>query len=113
MKIKEIRVHLLQKKLSSSMRISRGGFDVRHHLIVEVITDEGILGLGEGVGLKWISLRFFSISLRLHSDVILAFLWLAPVSLASTSTSLQFHVAYHEITLDSLPFHLELAWISL
>ena len=50
MKIKEIRVHLLQKKLSSSMRISRGGFDVRHHLIVEVITDEGIVGLGEGVG---------------------------------------------------------------
>lgn len=50
MKIKEIRVHLLQKSLSSSMRISRGGFDVRHHLIVEVVTDEGINGLGEGVG---------------------------------------------------------------
>jgi D-galactarolactone cycloisomerase len=50
MKIKEIRVHLLQKKLTSSMRISRGGFDVRHHLIVEVVTDEGITGLGEGVG---------------------------------------------------------------
>jgi D-galactarolactone cycloisomerase len=50
MKIKEIRVHLLQKPLSSSMRISRGGFDVRHHLIVEVVTDEGINGLGEGVG---------------------------------------------------------------
>jgi len=50
MKIKEIRVHLLQKKLTSSMRISRGGFDVRHHLIVEVVTDEGVTGLGEGVG---------------------------------------------------------------
>jgi D-galactarolactone cycloisomerase len=50
MKIKEICVHLLQKKLTSSMRISRGGFDVRHHLIVEVVTDEGITGLGEGVG---------------------------------------------------------------
>ena len=50
MKIKEIRIHLLQKKLTSSMRISRGGFDVRHHLIVEVVTDEGITGLGEGVG---------------------------------------------------------------
>jgi L-alanine-DL-glutamate epimerase-like enolase superfamily enzyme len=50
MKIKEIRVHLLQKKLTSSMRISRGGFDIRHHLIVEVVTDEGITGLGEGVG---------------------------------------------------------------
>ena len=50
MKIKEIRVHLLQKKLTTSMRISRGGFDVRHHLIVEIITDKGITGLGEGVG---------------------------------------------------------------
>ena len=50
MKIQEIRVHLLQKKLTSSMRISRGGFDVRHHLIIEVETDEGITGLGEGVG---------------------------------------------------------------
>jgi L-alanine-DL-glutamate epimerase-like enolase superfamily enzyme len=50
MKIKKIRVHLLQKKLTSSMRISRGGFDVRHHLIVEVVTDEGVTGLGEGVG---------------------------------------------------------------
>jgi D-galactarolactone cycloisomerase len=50
MKIKEIRVHLLQKKISSSMRISRGGFDVRNHLIIRVITDEGITGLGEGVG---------------------------------------------------------------
>ena len=50
MKIKEIRIHLLEKKLSSSMRISRGGFDIRNHLIVEVLTDEGIVGLGEGVG---------------------------------------------------------------
>ena len=50
MKIKEIRVHLLQKKLTSSMKISRGGFDVRNHLIVEVVTDDGITGLGEGVG---------------------------------------------------------------
>ena len=50
MKIKEIRIHLLEKKLSSSMRISRGGFNIRNHLIVEVVTDEGIVGLGEGVG---------------------------------------------------------------
>ena len=50
MKISSIRVFLLQKKLSSTMRISRGGFDVRNHTIVEVHTDEGITGLGEGVG---------------------------------------------------------------
>ena len=30
------------------MRISRGGFDFRNHTIVEVHTDDGITGLGEG-----------------------------------------------------------------
>ena len=50
MKIKEIRAHLLQKNLTSSMKISRGGFELRRHIIVEVVTDEGITGLGEGVG---------------------------------------------------------------
>ena len=48
--ITEIKVYLLQKQLSSSMRISRGGFSVRSHVIVEVQTDEGVTGLGEGVG---------------------------------------------------------------
>ena len=48
MKIKEIRAHLLQKNLTSSMKISRGGFEIRRHMIVEVVTDEGITGLGEG-----------------------------------------------------------------
>jgi len=32
------------------MHISRGGFNVRNHTIVEVHTDEGITGLGEGIG---------------------------------------------------------------
>ena len=32
------------------MRISRGGFAERTHAIVQVITDAGITGLGEGVG---------------------------------------------------------------
>ena len=50
MKITEIKVFLLQKNLSSTMRISRGGFNIRNHTIVEVHTDEGITGLGEGVG---------------------------------------------------------------
>ena len=50
MKIKAIRSHLLEKKLEKGMRISRGGFTVRHHCIVEVITDEGVVGLGEGIG---------------------------------------------------------------
>lgn len=50
MKIIEIKTHLLEKKLSSTMQISRGGFNIRNHCIVEVITDEGVVGLGEGVG---------------------------------------------------------------
>jgi L-alanine-DL-glutamate epimerase-like enolase superfamily enzyme len=50
MKITAIKTYLLEKKLSSTMQISRGGFQVRHHTIVEVHTDAGITGLGEGVG---------------------------------------------------------------
>ncbi len=50
MRITDIRVHILQKQLKSTMRISRGGFTVRRHAIVEVSTDAGITGLGEGIG---------------------------------------------------------------
>ncbi|MBT5717357.1 MAG: mandelate racemase/muconate lactonizing enzyme family protein [Opitutae bacterium] len=50
MKISKIQVILLQKKLTSTMNISRGGFDVRTHAVVKVTTDQGITGLGEGVG---------------------------------------------------------------
>lgn len=32
------------------MQISRGGFRVRNHAIVKVSTDEGLTGLGEGIG---------------------------------------------------------------
>lgn len=50
MKIIQVNTYLLEKALSSTMRISRGGFTKRQHCLVEVITDEGITGLGEGVG---------------------------------------------------------------
>jgi L-alanine-DL-glutamate epimerase-like enolase superfamily enzyme len=50
MRITDIRVILLQRTLSSSMHISRGGFSVRNHAIIEVHTDSGITGLGEGIG---------------------------------------------------------------
>jgi D-galactarolactone cycloisomerase len=50
MKITEVKVYHLQKHLSSTMQISRGGFQVRNHIIVQVITNAGIYGLGEGVG---------------------------------------------------------------
>jgi D-galactarolactone cycloisomerase len=50
MKISKVQVILLQKKLTSTMNISRGGFNVRTHALVKVTTDQGITGLGEGVG---------------------------------------------------------------
>lgn len=55
MRVTAVRTHLLEKPLQSPMRISRGGFQVRQHLIVEVVTDEGLTGLGEGVGTaRWV-----------------------------------------------------------
>lgn len=50
MKITKVTVHLLRKELASAMWISRGGFQTRYHAIVEVETDAGITGLGEGIG---------------------------------------------------------------
>ncbi len=50
MKITSVKVILLQNELSSSMQISRGGFTVRYHALVQVETDTGVTGLGEGVG---------------------------------------------------------------
>ncbi len=50
MKITKVNVILLQNKLSSPMQISRGGFTVRNHLLVQVETDAGVTGLGEGIG---------------------------------------------------------------
>jgi len=50
MKIAKVQVILLQKKLTSTMKISRGGFDVRTHALIKVTTDQGVTGLGEGVG---------------------------------------------------------------
>ena len=50
MKISKVQTILLQKKLTSTMKISRGGLDVRTHALIKVTTDQGLTGLGEGVG---------------------------------------------------------------
>src|SRR3989338_6984144 len=50
MKITQVEVIVLKKNLTSAMRISRGGFKTRAHLLVRVHTDEGITGLGEAIG---------------------------------------------------------------
>lgn len=50
MRITELHLYLLEKTLNTTMRISRGGFRVRRHALVELVTDEGLTGLGEGIG---------------------------------------------------------------
>lgn len=50
MRVTDVEVFLLQKPLTSTMRISRGGFTTRSHCLVRVTTDAGITGLGEGIG---------------------------------------------------------------
>lgn len=50
MKIKSVEVHILRKELSTSMQISRGGFKTRRHCIIQIVTDDNVYGLGEGVG---------------------------------------------------------------
>ncbi len=50
MKITDVKVHVLVKKTAQRIYSSRGSRDYRSHAIVEVETDEGISGLGEGIG---------------------------------------------------------------
>jgi L-alanine-DL-glutamate epimerase-like enolase superfamily enzyme len=50
MKIVSVETFLLEKPLRTAMRISRGGFRIRTHLLVRLTTDSGVQGLGEGVG---------------------------------------------------------------
>ena len=50
MKIARIKTYLLTKDLSSSMIISRGGFQRRSHAVIKIETDQGIVGYGEAVG---------------------------------------------------------------
>lgn len=50
MKIAGMRTFLLRKPLDRPLVTSRGEFRVRTHLLVQVETDAGITGLGEGMG---------------------------------------------------------------
>ena len=45
-----VEVFHLKKDLKSEMRISRGGFKVREHALVQLHTRSGLVGLGEGIG---------------------------------------------------------------
>jgi len=50
MKITKVNIFLLKRQLKTSMVISRGGFKVRQHTIVQIETDAGVTGLGEAIG---------------------------------------------------------------
>lgn len=49
-KIIAVHFYRLQRELRCGMRISRGGFCVRQHAIVELVSDDGTIGVGEGIG---------------------------------------------------------------
>ncbi len=50
MKITDVKMHMLAKKCATDIYVSRGSEGYRFHAVVEVETDEGISGLGEGIG---------------------------------------------------------------
>jgi L-alanine-DL-glutamate epimerase-like enolase superfamily enzyme len=50
MKITDVEVIVLKKKLERPLVTSRARFDARTAVLVQVSTDEGVQGLGEGIG---------------------------------------------------------------
>jgi D-galactarolactone cycloisomerase len=50
MKIADVRAHALEAKLSQPFSYSRAWYATRTALIVEIVTDEGLVGWGESYG---------------------------------------------------------------
>lgn len=50
MKITEVRTHLLEHRLDTAFESASARFDRRQHVLVEVITDSGLVGWGECLG---------------------------------------------------------------
>ncbi|VIO70107.1 D-galactarolactone cycloisomerase [Bradyrhizobium ivorense] len=50
MKIMAVRTHILQAELSEALACSRGWYDTRTAMLVEIQTDQGIVGWGECYG---------------------------------------------------------------
>lgn len=50
MRIREIHLHLLEAKLGKAFSYSRAWYDTRMALLVEIVTDDGIIGWGEAYG---------------------------------------------------------------
>ena len=50
MKIKHVRTHILQAELSQPFAYSRAWYDTRMAMVVEIETDNGLIGWGECYG---------------------------------------------------------------
>ncbi len=50
MRIRDIHLHLLEAKLGKAFSYSRAWYDTRLALLVEIVTDDGIVGWGEAYG---------------------------------------------------------------
>jgi D-galactarolactone cycloisomerase len=55
MKIKSVRTHVLEARLSEPFAYSRAWYDTRMAMIVEIETDDGLVGWGECYGPAWIT----------------------------------------------------------
>src|SRR5262245_9126706 len=50
MRIRDVHLHLLEAKLGKAFAYSRARYDTRTALLVEIVTEEGIVGWGEAYG---------------------------------------------------------------
>jgi D-galactarolactone cycloisomerase len=55
MKITSVRTHVLEAKLSQPFAYSRAWYDTRMAMIVEIETDDGLVGWGESYGPAWMT----------------------------------------------------------
>jgi D-galactarolactone cycloisomerase len=55
MKITSVRTHVLEAKLSQPFAYSRAWYDTRMAMIVEIETDDGVVGWGESYGPAWMT----------------------------------------------------------
>ncbi len=51
MRIKDVRAYVISKPLTTPLRVARGDMQARTTVVVLVETDEGILGVGEAIGI--------------------------------------------------------------
>ena len=55
MKITSVRTHVLEAKLSQPFAYSRAWYATRTAMVVEIETDDGLIGWGESYGPAWMT----------------------------------------------------------